>query len=86
MARNASLTSASWITIASVVLEPRVENELRDVRVAIVGAGFGGLGAAVRLREAVLAAVSAHTHGAPPDDDRTLLIVTLKPVEDEGET
>jgi serine phosphatase RsbU (regulator of sigma subunit) len=32
---------------------------------------------AVRLREAVLAAVSAHTHGAPPDDDRTLLILTL---------
>jgi len=30
-----------------------------------------------RLREAVLAAVSAHTHGAPPDDDRTLLILTL---------
>jgi serine phosphatase RsbU (regulator of sigma subunit) len=40
---------------------------------------------AARLREAVLAAVSAHTHGAPPDDDRTLLIVTLKPVEDVAE-
>ena len=39
---------------------------------------------AARLRETVLAAVSAHTHGAPPDDDRTLLIVTLKAVEDEG--
>ncbi|HYT31098.1 MAG TPA: PP2C family protein-serine/threonine phosphatase, partial [Thermoanaerobaculia bacterium] len=32
---------------------------------------------AARLREALLAAVSAHTHGAPPDDDRTLLILTL---------
>jgi hypothetical protein len=42
----------SRITIASVVLEPRVENGLRDVRVAIVGAGFGGIGAAIRLREA----------------------------------
>src|SRR4051794_15548089 len=40
------------ITIASVVLEPRVQNGLRDVRVAIVGAGFGGIGAAIRLREA----------------------------------
>ena len=35
-----------------MVFEPRVENGLRDVRVAIVGAGFGGIGAAVRLREA----------------------------------
>ncbi|MGZ6693738.1 MAG: flavin-containing monooxygenase, partial [Solirubrobacteraceae bacterium] len=43
---------AEWITIASVVLEPRVENGLRDVRVAIVGAGFGGIGTAIRLREA----------------------------------
>jgi glycine/D-amino acid oxidase-like deaminating enzyme len=35
-----------------VVIEPHVENGLRDVRVAIVGAGFGGIGAAIRLREA----------------------------------
>src|SRR4029079_2389855 len=47
-----SPTGADWITIASVVLEPRVENGLRDVRVAIVGAGFGGIGTAIRLREA----------------------------------
>ena len=47
-----SPAGADWITIASVVLEPRVENGLRDVRVAIVGAGFGGIGTAIRLREA----------------------------------
>ena len=47
-----SPASADWITIASVVLEPRAENGLRDVRVAIVGAGFGGIGTAIRLREA----------------------------------
>ena len=35
-----------------MVLEPHAENGLRDVRVAIVGAGFGGIGAAIRLREA----------------------------------
>ena len=34
------------------MLEPRAENGLRDVRVAIVGAGFGGIGTAIRLREA----------------------------------
>jgi serine phosphatase RsbU (regulator of sigma subunit) len=32
---------------------------------------------AVALREAVLAAVRVHTGAAPPEDDRTLLIVTL---------
>src|SRR5512132_147924 len=47
-----SPAGAGWITIASVVLEPRVESGLRDVRVAIVGAGFGGIGTAIRLREA----------------------------------
>ena len=47
-----SLAGTDWITIASVVLEPRAENGLRDVRVAIVGAGFGGIGTAIRLREA----------------------------------
>ena len=47
-----SPAGADWITIASVVLEPRAENGLRDVRVAIVGAGFGGIGTAIRLREA----------------------------------
>src|SRR5688572_17925919 len=47
-----SPAGVGWITIASVVLEPRAENGLRDVRVAIVGAGFGGIGAAIRLREA----------------------------------
>ena len=47
-----SCARAEWITIVSVVLESHVENGLRDVRVAIVGAGFGGIGAAIRLREA----------------------------------
>jgi cation diffusion facilitator CzcD-associated flavoprotein CzcO len=39
-------------TIVGVVLGSHAENGLRDVRVAIVGAGFGGIGAAIRLREA----------------------------------
>jgi serine phosphatase RsbU (regulator of sigma subunit) len=33
---------------------------------------------AARLRDAILAAVAAHTHGAPPADDRTLVILTLQ--------
>lgn len=32
---------------------------------------------APRLEEAILGAVRAHTEGAPPEDDRTLLVVTL---------
>ncbi len=32
---------------------------------------------AARLRDAILAAVAAHTRGAPPADDRTLVILTL---------
>jgi serine phosphatase RsbU (regulator of sigma subunit) len=31
------------------------------------------------LRDAILAEVEGHTGGAPPDDDRTLVIVTLDP-------
>ncbi|HLN59131.1 MAG TPA: SpoIIE family protein phosphatase, partial [Thermoanaerobaculia bacterium] len=33
---------------------------------------------AARLRDAILAAVTAHTRGAPPADDRTLVILTLQ--------
>jgi len=33
---------------------------------------------AKRLRDAILAAVSAHTHGKPPADDRTLVILTFE--------
>jgi serine phosphatase RsbU (regulator of sigma subunit) len=29
------------------------------------------------LRDAILAEIDAHTGSAPPDDDRTLVIVTL---------
>jgi serine phosphatase RsbU (regulator of sigma subunit) len=32
---------------------------------------------AARLKESLLAAVAAHTGGAPPEDDRTLVIVTI---------
>jgi serine phosphatase RsbU (regulator of sigma subunit) len=32
---------------------------------------------AEKLRDAILSAVEAHTGSAPPDDDRTLVIVTL---------
>jgi serine phosphatase RsbU (regulator of sigma subunit) len=33
---------------------------------------------AARLRDAILAAVAAHTRGAPPADDRTLVVLTLE--------
>jgi serine phosphatase RsbU (regulator of sigma subunit) len=36
-----------------------------------------GKDGAAALRDAILAAVSAHAAGRPPDDDRTLLILTL---------
>jgi serine phosphatase RsbU (regulator of sigma subunit) len=45
----------------------RFERVLRD---------FGGAGAA-GLRDALLAALAAHTGGRPSDDDRTLVILTL---------
>jgi sigma-B regulation protein RsbU (phosphoserine phosphatase) len=46
----------------------RFERVLRD---------SGGAGAAP-LRDALLAALAAHTGGRPPDDDRTLVILTLE--------